>query len=155
MFPMVCMALPEVLHACDDLASFCIASTPLAVRHGLKGILDHPAMGSLSDATRGNAELVLAEALNNIVEHAYDSEDGQIDVQLRWFADRICCNVVDAGLPMPNGDVPQGLAQPIGGNQDLAEGGYGWFLIRALTTDLTYRRIDARNHLSFQLNIEQ
>ena len=43
--PMACQALPEV--ACMPAMLwqvFCIASTPLAVRDGLQGILDHPAI---------------------------------------------------------------------------------------------------------------
>ena len=56
---------------------------------------------------------------------------------------------------MPDHTLPMGLPQPIGVDKDLPEGGFGWFLIRSLTENLTYRRIDARNHLSFQLIIEQ
>ena len=37
------------------------------------------------------------------------------------------------------------------GEQDLPEGGFGWFLIRELTHDLTYRRDGSRNHLSFRM----
>lgn len=136
-------------------AIFCIASTPLAVRQGLLTMLDHPALAGLSESARGSAELVLAEALNNIVEHAYENAEGTIEVRLQRLPHQLCCLVVDAGAPMPNSGLPVGLAQPIGADHELAEGGFGWFLIRALTTDLVYRRISARNHLSFQLNIEQ
>jgi hypothetical protein len=34
---------------------------------------------------------------------------------------------------------------------DLAEGGWGWALIRAMTTDLSYVRCDDRNLLTFQV----
>lgn len=114
-----------------------------------------PALAHIADDNRSNAEVVLAEALNNIVEHAYDCENGQIEVRLRPSLGLLHCNIFDAGAPMPNDELPAGLAQPIGPGHTLPEGGFGWFLIRTLTTHLNYRRIDARNHLSFQLNIEQ
>ena len=136
-------------------AEFCFASTPMAVRDALRDILGHPLMAQLPQDARGTVELVLAEALNNIVEHAYDRDDGPIGLRLQRQPNRLLCHVCDAGAPMPNRQLPQGSAQPIGANTVLAEGGYGWFLIRALAENLVYRRIEARNHLSFQLNIEQ
>ena len=136
-------------------ATFFIASTPLAVRYVLRDILMHPAMTGLSETDRGSAELVLAEALNNIVEHAYDTPHGQIELQLRRSPGRLHCDFFDDGVAMPNGKLPAGLAQQLGPDHDLPEGSFGWFLIRTLTADLNYARIDARNHLSFQLNIEQ
>jgi serine/threonine-protein kinase RsbW len=139
--------------SCD--AIFVIASTALAVRQGLRDILCHPIMAQLSADARGSAEVVLAEALNNIVEHAYDRVDGQIDLHLKLQSGRLMCDICDDGVPMPNCELPTGLAQTIGADDDLPEGGFGWFLIRSMTDDLAYRRIDARNHLSFQLNVEQ
>jgi serine/threonine-protein kinase RsbW len=132
-----------------------IASTPIAVRDALRNIMVHPAMMRLSEDARGNADLALAEALNNIVEHAYDSEDGQIELRLRWQPGRLFCDFRDAGLPMPNCTLPKGLAQSVEDDQALPEGGFGWFLIRELTENLMYQRIGACNHLSFQLNVEQ
>lgn len=150
------MAFPAPSEApCATCAVFQITSTAQAVRLALRDVLGHPVMSGLSDDARGTAQLVLAEALNNIVEHAYDRDDGQIDVRLHHSFGRLSCDIVDAGLPMPAGELPAGLAQTIGKDDDFPEGGFGWFLIRTLTEDLTYRRIDARNHLSFKLNIEQ
>jgi serine/threonine-protein kinase RsbW len=147
---------PSDAHVNDGLgAMFIIASTPLSVREALAHIFCHPVMAPLNPEARGSAELVLAEALNNIVEHAYTGDDGRIDLQLRVQNDRLFCDLIDAGIAMPNNALPEGLAQQIEGNQDLPEGGYGWFLIRSLTHNLTYRRKDTRNYLSFQLNIEQ
>lgn len=152
------MAFPapsDTPYATGTGAVFQITSTPLAVRRALREVLDHSIMSGLSKDVRGTAELVLAEALNNIVEHAYGTDDGQIELQLHQTGSRLSCDVFDAGMPMPEGELPAGLAQIIGEDDDLPEGGFGWFLIRTLTEDLTYRRIDARNHLSFKLNIEQ
>ena len=139
--------------SCD--AAFVIASTPMLVRKALREILRHPVMAYLPAVVRGNAELVLAEALNNIVEHAYDGVIGHIDLRLQLRSGRLLCDIFDRGAPMPNSELPTGLAPPIKTDKDLPEGGFGWFLIRSLTENLAYGRIGARNHLSFQLNIEQ
>lgn len=149
------MACPAPSDLPGDGAVFLVASTPLAVRLALRDVLDHPILSGLSKDAIGTAELVLAEALINIVEHAYDRDDGQIEVRLYQSSGKLTCDVYDAGRPMPDGALPAGLAQIIGKDADLPEGGFGWFLIRTLTQNLMYRRIDARNHLSFQLNIEQ
>jgi serine/threonine-protein kinase RsbW len=93
--------------------------------------------------------------LNNIVEHAYDRDDGQIELRLQWLPGRLVCELLDAGLPMPDCTLPEGRAQSVADDQALPEGGFGWFLIRQLTEKLLYQRIGARNHLSFQLNVEQ
>lgn len=146
---------PEMPRDFAPDAVFFIVSAPFGVRNALLVILAHPTVAVLSDNLRGNAELVLAEVLNNIVEHAYDGNDGQIELRLRKACGRLYCDVFDQGAAMPNGHLPAGLAPPAHSNHDLAEGGFGWFLIRTLTEDLTYRRTDACNHLSFQLNIEQ
>ena len=136
-------------------AVFVISSTPLSVRQALYEILNHPVLAHLSVAARGSAEVVLAEALNNIVEHAYAKADGHIDLRLQRRPDRVLCDIVDHGALTPGGALPAGLSQPICVDKDLPEGGFGWFLIRSLTENLVYQRIGARNHLSFQFIIEQ
>lgn len=136
-------------------AVFVIASTPLSVRQALCEILRHPLMAHQSVAVRGNAEVVLAEILNNIVEHAYADASGQIDVRLQLRPYRLLCQIIDRGIPMPRNELPTVFAQALGADNDLPEGGFGWFLIRSLTENMVYRRTDGRNHLSFQLNFEQ
>ncbi len=136
-------------------ATFQIASSPVAVRDALRDISDHPVMAHLTDDARGTADLVLAEALNNIVEHAYDRDDGRIELHLKRLPGRLQCDVLDNGIAMPNNQLPEGKLQDVNCPDDLPEGGFGWFLIRHLTENLNYRRIDACNHLSFQLIIEQ
>lgn len=152
---MVYPAQPDALFRTGGEAVFAIDSTPLMVRSALRDIAAHPFIAELPESARSSVELVLAEVLNNIVEHAYDRDDGKIDLRLRMAPEGIICDVFDNGIAMPDGELPDGLAPVIGAHQDLAEGGFGWFLIRTLTENLVYRRIDACNHLSFQLNIEQ
>lgn len=102
----------------------------------------------------GTVELVLAEVLNNIVEHAYSDAAGLITLDLRRARGRLCCLLRDEGRPMPAGCLPPGLAPALGpapAIADLPEGGFGWFLIRSLTRDLHYDREPGCNRLSFSI----
>ena len=132
-----------------------IPADPLAVREGLRVLFDTALLRSLADDDRGTAEIVLAEALNNIVEHAYARHSGDIEITLLLHQNALICRIIDAGLPMPNELLPAGHLAAFELTDDLPEGGFGWFLIRSLTENLAYKRSDARNYLSFQLKLEQ
>jgi serine/threonine-protein kinase RsbW len=101
----------------------------------------------------GTAELVLAEILNNIVEHAFAaSAEGRIDIALRDTGGSLAVQVTDAGAGMPQGAPPsRGLPGVDGPRDTLPEGGFGWALIRQLSTDLDYRREAGQNRLSLTL----
>lgn len=131
-----------------------IASDPMAVREGLRALFDTLLLRRLPPAERGTAELVLAEVLNNIVEHAYASESGDIELTLHLHQSELVCRIEDRGLPMPGERLPAGDLRPIDAD-DLPEGGFGWHLIRTLSRELNYRRIDGRNQLSFRLDAGQ
>ena len=130
-----------------------IQSDPIAVRLGLKSLLEDDLLRSLPDDGKGTAELVLAETLNNIVEHAYMDMTGEIEVSLTQCATGLICKIVDSGHPMPNGCLPVGALPDH--DPEVAEGGFGWFLIRTLSADLAYARVNGENHLSFRLELEQ
>lgn len=104
-------------------------------------------------ARRGEAELVLAEILNNVVEHAYRGLPKGI-VQLTAMPCQIGIRFViaDSGLAMPNAAIPDGAAADLGcAPTDLPEGGFGWTIIRQLVEDLQYCREDGVNYTSFQI----
>lgn len=126
---------------------------PASVRLSLTRMLGRPPLSGLSDDARGTAELVLAEVLNNVAEHAYGDAGGTVSVTLDLDPIGIRCQVLDTGRAMPGGQLPEGR---LPGNTDLAledlpEGGFGWHLIRTLCADLTYARVDGQNRLSFVL----
>ncbi|MDZ4394423.1 ATP-binding protein [Cypionkella sp.] len=126
-----------------------------AVRDGLRALLDTLLLRSLPEDGRGTAEIVLAEALNNIVEHAYAHHDGEIEISLQLRRNELLCKISDTGVPMPGGQLPAGVLAPHVDCADLPEGGFGWHLIRRLSKDLDYRREDGRNLLSFRLDTKQ
>ena len=137
------------------VARIVIPSDPVAVRDALHALFDTLLLRSLPDAERGTAEIVLAEALNNIVEHAYAMNQGEIELTLHLSQSELACRITDSGAPMPSDQLPEGLLTPLSPPDDLPEGGFGWFLIRTLARDLHYRRIDGQNQLSFRLNAGQ
>ena len=103
----------------------------------------------------GSAEVVIAESLNNIVEHAFrESPDGRIDLALTQTGRGLFVEIEDRGAPMPGGAPPLGDPVDPGAPRDeMPEGGFGWFLIRALVHDLAYERADGTNHLRYRIAI--
>lgn len=107
------------------------------------------ARGTIPDAM-GRVELVLAEVLNNIVEHAYADIRGKIALQLAQGDQALSCRVADDGRPMPDGRLPAGRL-PRDDAAELPEGGFGWHLIRSLARDLCYARTGGQNVLTFRI----
>ena len=125
---------------------------PEAVRAALGQVrLDLAPLGMGVDVT-GTLELILAEVLNNIVEHAYQWQGGAITLRLGAGDASVWCEVCDHGAPMPGGHLPVGAPATIDCRvDDLPEGGFGWHLIRSLALDLIYQRDGDTNRLSFSL----
>jgi serine/threonine-protein kinase RsbW len=145
-------ALVSIQEATPDATRLLIPSDPIAVRHGLKSLFESLLLQKLDEDNRGKAEIVLAEALNNIVEHAYADGTGEIELTIRLNRQGLVCRIVDHGVAMPNGALPSGnLTSP----EDLPEGGFGWHLIRLLAEDLRYARVAGQNELTFRLATEQ
>ena len=131
---------------------------PYSVREALAMMLALPPLCTLGPEGRGTAEIVLAEVLNNIAEHAYADRVGLVAVTISPGARGLSCLLVDQGLAMPGNRLPEGLLPPSrqpGGQEvsldDLPEGGFDWHLIRSLTQDLTYLRSEGENRVSFLL----
>ena len=99
-------------------------------------------------------ELVLAEALNNVVEHAYlYAEDGEIGILVRLRADQLRATITDTGQ-MFDGPPPLiDLDVENMGIEDLPEGGFGWNLIRTLTDNVEFEHKDRQNCLTLTRNL--
>lgn len=126
-------------------------SDPFAVRRALAVLTAGLAPHLPTSEDRDTVEIVLAEVLNNIVEHAYCAGSGRIELCIRPTAEGLACAIADDGLPMPDGVLPKGRQNVTANADALPEGGYGWHLIRTLSQDLCYRRDHGRNRLSFRL----
>lgn len=133
-----------------------VQSSQLAVREALQKLLDGLGPLSLDLEEAGAVELVMAEALNNIVEHAYPEGDpvGPISITCRHARDGLHLTVVDRGRGMPDGRTPLGAPVEVDvAFNDMPEGGFGWFLIKDLAKDVCYQRVDPENRLSLRLAV--
>jgi len=136
---------------------FAFQANELAVRKVLDDTIAALRFLDLSGEEYGTIELVLAEVMNNIVEHAYASApDGMIELKITPGDKGLNCELRDEGQPMPNGVVPLGHLPavnmgPMADICDLPEGGFGWFLIRDLAHNLEYSRQDGNNILTFRI----
>ncbi|MGB5558324.1 MAG: ATP-binding protein [Paracoccaceae bacterium] len=132
-----------------------LPSDPFAVRAALEQVRLASVALEMSDVDVARAEIVLAEILNNVVEHACCGRpDCRIDVVIDRVQTGLLVTVVDDGDAMPDGAPPAGKAAEIQCDLvRLPEGGFGWSLIRDLTRDVVYARSDGRNYLSFALDL--
>lgn len=127
----------------------------LSVRGALRAALAR-FLRQMTPDEAGTLELILAEVLNNIVEHSY-ADSGHGTITLSMVRDRrgLSCSVSDDGVPLPvdcltRADDDTDRPHP----ESLPEGGFGWFLIRDLAEDLGYRRENGRNLLAFRLPLQ-
>ena len=135
---------------------FSFPGNTFAVRTALSCVLNKLKFMKLSKEEIGTVELILAEILNNVVEHAYASDpDGVIELHITPTETGLFCKVLDKGTPMPQGEVPIGKMTPLDCDvNDLPEGGFGWFLIRNLAHDLEYARCGDQNQLCFRIAVD-
>ena len=133
--------------------SFC--ATELAARRAIARISDRLRQTGLETSRADEVEIALAEAVNNVVEHAYArSEPGDVRVLCSLRETQLDIRICDAGAPLPQNRLPAGQAVDVSVRRaDLPEGGFGWFLIRELTSDIRYDRCGLINHLSLRFDL--
>ena len=130
-------------------------SGEMEVRQALAELRRGLAPMELAPEDEGAIELVLGEVLNNVVEHAYAGiGGGSVRVLCRLRPDRLDIRICDTGRPLPANRLPPGIAADVAvPRQDLPEGGFGWFLIRAFARDIRYDRCGPCNHLSLRFDV--
>lgn len=105
---------------------------------------------------RDRSQIALAEACNNIVEHAYPfaaTDDPMITLDIAGDRGGLQITLRDRGGPMPDGQLP-GNDLPLIDLEDplsLPEGGFGWPLLRSMTRALSLSRRNGQNILRFRL----
>lgn len=118
-----------------------IPADAASVRSLLERLETSAALGDLSRDDRDCTLLILAEALNNVVEHGYAGDPGWVCLSRRgghvW-------RIVDAAAPAP--PLPHPALPP-----GEAEGGFGLFLIRTLTDHMRLRRLRGLNVLTLHI----
>ena len=126
-----------------------IAAHPAAVRGLLERLERDPALDGLSVDERDCTLLVLAEVLNNVVEHGYAGAPGWIGLMPMPGRPGLGWRIVDrASRTM----TPAAMAREM--PEQAAEGGFGLPLIRALTQRLALRRKRGMNILTLEVRAD-
>lgn len=138
-----------------------LSAHPLTVRDTLQDVRQR-FCSEVSDDTLGRLELVLAEVMNNVAEHA-PAEARDLRDEPRLPVIHLCivrhnnglaCALTDDGVSLPEECIlPRSLPALV--MDDLPEGGFGWFLIQDLTQALCYYRESQRNYLAFSIPFGQ
>jgi serine/threonine-protein kinase RsbW len=118
-----------------------IPADAASVRALLERLEAGPALRGLSPEERDCTLLVLAEAMNNVVEHGYAGDPGCIGL-VRGSGG--AWRIIDAAAPlseMPSSPMPD----------QVAEGGFGWPLIRALSDEIRLARKRGLNVLTVRI----
>ncbi|QFS84450.1 hypothetical protein FIU97_16970 [Roseivivax sp. THAF40] len=135
-----------------------VANNPRDVRRTCVAVEADLRAAGVSSGAAARMELICAEVLNNIVEHAMPGQpDGWIELQIDLAAPGRL-TFLDNGAPMPDGGRRQ-ISDPDmscppdmnGPKETLPEGGYGWLLIRSLAEHVEYDRTDGKNSVRITL----
>lgn len=134
-----------------ELLRLSVLGTTAGVRGALAQTRQTLSVLHIPEEDLGTIEIVLAEVLNNIVEHAYPEDlAGPIDLEILKVPEGCHFCISDRGVPMPEGRPPSPMPHNLDVDpQDLPEGGFGWTLIHMLSTDLDYCHSEGRNVLTF------
>jgi len=131
-----------------------LEGTPEEVRLALETLRTRLTERQLEACNAGTLEIVLAEVLNNVVEHALAGRSDGL-IALTGNYDKCCWHlkVRDNGARMPEDQIPAGHAPEVETElMDLPEGGFGWMMVRTLACDINYdRAADGWNVLTFSL----
>lgn len=101
---------------------------------------------ALSDDKLGQLELMMVEAVNNVIEHAYQLQAGNdIHVRVEYSPQEMHLIISDHGQTMP--EELHSTACEMPNPEDLPEGGWGMGLIHALADSIRYIRDARGNHL--------
>ena len=132
------------------LAEISVNSGRLAARSAVSHLMKSLGPLHLREDDAGTVELVVVEAINNVVEHAYPTEldDGPIKLTCARTDAGLKVSIVDRGKALPHDLAAMGKVQNMDVDpMEIPEGGFGWFLIKDLTDSVTYHRLGWENHL--------
>ncbi|SLN32026.1 Serine-protein kinase RsbW [Roseovarius albus] len=135
-------------------------ATDLGTREFLCTIAEWLRREDVLNSTVATVELVLAEATNNIIEHAYtgNAGPGVFWAELSLLESDLEVALCDLGRAFPEGLLPSGDLPDLDvALEQLPEGGFGWFLIYSQTKSVHYTRETGQNTLllSFELGTDQ
>lgn len=151
-------SIPRPIARTQPMFHRVLRADPLEVRQALRDLRARFAPAVSADAM-GRLELVLAEVMNNVAEHAPLGQAEQarlpvIHLCIVRHSSGLACALTDDGISLPDDCLlPRSLPPMVA--DDLPEGGFGWFLIQDLTQALCYYREESRNYLAFSIPFAQ
>ena len=108
----------------------------------------------ISDGNIREIELCLAEALNNIIKHAYKgSENNTIEISMEIRNKQFKVILIDYGIERSNLNKPTLEFDP-NDIESLPEGGMGLFIIEQLMNETNYLRDGNKNIFTMVKNIK-
>ena len=137
---------PPDIHLVFPATEMSVRRALLSLRASLKAL-------AIDELTIGLVEIILAEVANNIVEHAYPlNESGTVTLSCSKAEQGLRFEVSDRGKILPGGVIPPTKDHDLDAEiNHLPEGGFGWGLIRDMTSMLMYKRDEDRNILRFRV----
>lgn len=134
------------------MAAFHFSLHEQSVRETLARVTAFLDLSGVPASLAQTAQIVLAEVLNNIEEHAYaDRPGGTVQLDIVPSAAGLRCVVTDQGRALKTSPMP-GERLPEVDEDDMnawPEGGFGWSIVRQLVRDLDYTRCGPENRLTF------
>lgn len=129
----------------------CLISSELShIRVAADALRQFAQEKQLDENISGQLELVLVEALNNIIEHAYQGKAGQpIEVEFSLVSDEIIMTLQDEGTTAPGAVTNKTMPD----EQSLPEGGWGLYLIQTLADRLEFSVKNGTNTMVIAKNI--
>lgn len=113
----------------------------------------------LADVKPNSVELAVVEAVNNSIEHAYQSKAGHsVDVAFEYNSDCLNIKISDYGVPMPKsiaGQLSSETSMPSSAvDLDLLpESGWGMQLLKSVCDEVSYKRNNSCNTLSLSFKL--
>ena len=124
-----------------------IESNFSAIRNASDLLMEYCTQCHISPELSGQLELMMVEALNNVIEHAYQGKDGsEAHVEIIDEPQQILIHITDFGVSAPyelysgNKSLPDEYFLP--------EGGWGLPLIQALADNISYSSTKNSNLLT-------
>lgn len=136
--------------------AYSFTATNLDARAGISSVVAKMRSLGIPGTRVDEMQIALTEAVNNVVEHAYGgTAPGDVRIKGELYPERLWISIQDAGAPFPDGELPEGkpadVNVPAG---SLPEGGFGWFLIRELASQVQYERSEGSNNLLLCFEIQ-
>lgn len=139
--------LSESEHQIINELHFVISSNMDSVNMLSEKIYEECLFNKIDKDFSAHLRLALVEALNNVVEHAFQGEmNNEIDVYITFFYKKIRIRITDTGYPNHHGVKPVEQNFDLEDIMSVPEGGYGLHIMHQLMDEVSYYR---KNNVNF------